>query len=167
MRPLQAFNLERKGHWNTNSGKMLAESHLVAPSPDLAHNMALSPPYIPTLWQKAGLPSTQCSQEWNGSLRPNQQQLQRYSRYTQPHPQDVRKSKQAMGTFQRGDGNPGLLTSFRPAGLPRWICFCFCLWWWLLQSFNLLLKSSFPLCLRNPQGSEALSTKVKGSLSAG
>lgn len=55
---MQAFNLELKGHWNTNSGKMLAESHLVAPSPDLAQNTARSPPYIPTLWQKAGLPST-------------------------------------------------------------------------------------------------------------
>lgn len=42
VRPLQAFNLELKGHWNTNSGKMLAESHLVAPSPHLAQNMARS-----------------------------------------------------------------------------------------------------------------------------
>lgn len=95
-----------------------------------------------------------------------QWQLQRLNGYTQPHPQDIIESKQASGKRHRGDGNPGLLTSSRPAGLPRQMCFCFCLWWWLLLLFHLLLKSSFPLCLRNPKASEALPTKI-GLLLAG
>lgn len=39
----------------------------------------------------------------------------------QPRPQDVRESKQALGTCQWGDGNLGLLTFFGPATLLRWV----------------------------------------------